>query len=48
MKPDLNALKFGRKPLDHFISFKYFKSEVRPEILEIPEILKSGVQAPKE
>jgi len=51
MKPYLNALKSGLKPLKHFISLKSLKLVVRPEILKIAEIrlaiLKSGEEVPK-
>jgi len=46
-KPGLNALKSGQKPSEHYIFLNPGIPEVRPEILKIPEILKSGLQAPK-
>jgi len=55
MKPDLNALNSGLKLLEYFkylqssISLESLKSFMKLEIPEIrPEILKSGLPAPKE
>jgi len=52
---DMYAFKSGLKPIEQFISSKFLESlesEVRPKILkiqpEISEILKFGVQGPKE
>jgi len=44
MKPELNALKSCLKPLKHYLKILEIPA-IRPEI---PEILKSGQQAPKE